>query len=188
MIKGKSECVREQNVSHLTDYMLRVLLTPTVPLSHSVLYLLLLLPWFGVRLNHSSCVYSLFLRLQNPTERQKEGKTNARDGKRAVRTPAYDSENWTTRWWKGENESPQSILLSRHHLGSLQVGTCGYSIRDLPPSSPWHRSPSTVCKNSAESNLTLSNGRRFEFPLGDTGNQLGNHNYLNAGNLDFIKC
>lgn len=93
--------------------------------------LYLLLSWAGVRLNHSSCVYSLFLRLQNPTERQREGKTNVRDGKRALRTPAYDSENWTTRWWEGENESSSSLLLSLHHLGPLQVGTCGCSVRDL---------------------------------------------------------
>lgn len=102
-----------------------------VTLCFNILYLLLMLPWAGVRLNHSSCVYSVFLRLQNPTERQKEGKTNEGDGKRAVRTPAYDSENWTTWRWEGENESPSSLLQSLHHLGPLQVGTCGCSIGDL---------------------------------------------------------
>lgn len=161
--------VHENTTEHFLEYMLRLNLSCCL----NKLYLLLF-PWSGVKLNHSSCVYSLFLRLQNPTERQKEGKTNERDGKRAVRTPAYDSENWTTRRWEGENESPSSFLLSLQHLGPLQVGTCGCPVKDLPflsppPPSLWHRSPSTVRKNSAESNLTLSNGRRFEFPLRDTG-------------------
>lgn len=128
-VKGKRECVWEQNVLHFFDYMLRLNSSCCSLLYLNKVYLLL--SWAGVRLNHSSCVYSLFLRLQNPTERQREGKTNMRDGKRALRTPAYDSENWTTRRWEGENESPSSFLLSLHHLGPLQVGTCGCSVRDL---------------------------------------------------------
>lgn len=114
--------------------------------------------------------YSPFLRLHNPTERQERGKTNERDGNREAGTPVYDSQTWTTRQWEGENESPSFLLLFLHHLSPLQVGTCERLIRDLSAGLPsLSFSPSTVCRNSAGSNLTLSNGRRLDSPLRDTG-------------------
>lgn len=95
---------------------------------------LLPFPWSGVRLNQSSCVYSLFLRLRNPAE-EEEGKINDGNGKRAAKTPAYDSENWTTRRW-GENDSLSSLCLSLHHSDPLKVGTSRCPVGNLSSSCP----------------------------------------------------
>lgn len=134
---------------------------------------LLQLPWAGVKLNHSSCVCSMVPRPH-------------RSRRRGTRTGWTEKTN-TCLWFreltacnKKVTMSHLSLLSSVHCFGTLQVGTCGCSIRDQmlfsgksPPPQPttkfWHCSPSTVRKNSSGSNLTLSNGRRFEFPLWDTG-------------------
>lgn len=59
---AKRQCVLEQNGIHLFAYMLMQLLHLKQISSSRFLDL-------GVRLNQSSCVYSSFLRLRNPTEK-----------------------------------------------------------------------------------------------------------------------
>lgn len=114
---------------------------------------LLPFPWSGVRPNQSSCVYSLFLRLRNPTE-EEEGKINDGNGKRAAETPAYDSENWTTRRWEGENESLSSLCLSLHHSDPLKVGTSRCPVGNLSFSCP-PLAPRPPCTKRAQRAIWL---------------------------------
>lgn len=55
--------------------------TQVLPPFVYIQYLLLLLPCAGVRLNHGSCVYSKFFRLQNPTKRDKRESPEKQDEK-----------------------------------------------------------------------------------------------------------
>lgn len=128
---------------------------------------LLPFPWSGVRLNQSSCVYSLFLRLRNPTEKGGRSMT------------AMEKEQWRhllmiqrTGPHHGEKVRMSHFPLSLSITSSLgpskggnQQMPCQESVVQLP----FRCSTSAVYENSAESNLTLSNGRRSEFPLWDTG-------------------
>lgn len=109
--------------------------------------------WSGVTLNQSSCVYSLFLRLWNPTKK-KNGKINDGNGKRAAKTPAYDSENWTTPRREGENESLSSLRLSLHHLEPLKVGISSCPVRNLSFSCP-SVAPRPPCTKTAQRAIWL---------------------------------
>lgn len=148
--------------------------TQTFILRFNTLHLLQL-PWAGVKLNHSSCVCSMVPR---PHRSRRRGTRTGWTEKRARRTPAYDSENWlhvTRRWQWVTFLSYHRFIASalyRWEPVDAPLGIRCFSAARVPPQPAtkfWHCSPSTVRKNSSGSNLTLSNGRRFEFPLWDTG-------------------
>lgn len=149
--------------------------TQFVALYLNKLYLLLLLPWAGVRLNHSSCVYSLFLRHQNPTEGAGGGEDEHEGWKKRTKDTCLwfrELDHTAVRRWEWVTFLSPSIPSSlRPSTGGNLWMFCKGSVVffSCPPESLWHRSPSSVCKNSAGCNLTLSNGMRFEFPLRDTG-------------------
>lgn len=130
-----------------------------------LLLLLLLFPWARVRLNPSSCVYSISQAWESHREKGEENEQEGHllmiqrigpHGGEKVKISHFPLSVYPFITWALYRWEPEDVL----------SGICCFSAA-LP--SVWHRSPSTLCKNSAESNLTLSNGRRFEFPLWDTG-------------------
>lgn len=72
----------------------------------------------------------------------------------------------TARRWEWVTFLSPSITSS---LGPSEGGNRQMPCQESVVQLPFRRSTSAVYENSAESNLTLSNGRRSEFPLWDTG-------------------
>lgn len=155
---AKCQCVLEQNGIHLFAYMLMQLLHLEQISSR---FLDLGSDWIKAPV-FTPC----FSGFGTP---QRKGEDQWRQWKKSSEDTCLwfrELDHTTVRRWEWVTFLSLSITSS---LGPSKGGNQQMPCQESVVQLPFRCSTSAVYENSAESNLTLSNGRRSEFPLWDTG-------------------